>query len=113
MTAVAKSELDALARGEHQQPHGILGAHPSDDGVLVRAFRPGAQSVSVKPSKGKTVPLKLVHPAGIFEGEITGATLPLRYKLKVDYGDGGTFTLDRTSAPPRLRSRARRRSGRR
>ena len=94
MTAVAKSELDALARGEHQQPHGILGAHPSDDGVLVRAFRPGAQSVSVKPSKGKTVPLKLVHPAGIFEGEITGATLPLRYKLKVDYGDGGTFTLD-------------------
>ena len=33
-------------------------------------------------------------PAGIFEGEIEGAKLPLRYKLKVDYGPGGKFTLE-------------------
>ena len=40
MTTVAKSDLDALARREHPEPHAILGAHPSDDGVVVRAFRP-------------------------------------------------------------------------
>jgi 1,4-alpha-glucan branching enzyme len=91
-----KSELDALARREHPDPHAILGAHPAGDdgGVVVRALRPSAESVSVKPSKGKTVVLKQIHPAGIFEGTIENAKLPLRYKLKVDYGPGGKFTLD-------------------
>jgi 1,4-alpha-glucan branching enzyme len=91
-----KSELDALARREHPEPHAILGAHPAGDdgGVVIRALRPSAESVSVKPSKGKTVVLKQIHPAGIFEGEIENAKLPLRYKLKVDYGPGGKFTLD-------------------
>jgi 1,4-alpha-glucan branching enzyme len=91
-----KSELDALVRREHPEPHAILGAHPAgpDGGVVIRALRPSAESVSVKPSKGKTVVLKQIHPAGIFEGEIENAKLPLRYKLKVDYGPGGKFTLD-------------------
>jgi 1,4-alpha-glucan branching enzyme len=94
MTTVAKNDLDAIARREHPQPHDILGAHQSDDGVVIRAFRPSAQSVAVKPSKGKTVELTQIHPAGIFEGAIEGAKLPLRYKLKVDYGPGGKFTLE-------------------
>ena len=92
-----KTELDALARREHPEPHAILGAHPADDdggGVVVRALRPSAESVSVKPAKGKTVALEQIHPAGIFEGEIENAKLPLRYKLKVDYGPGGKFTLE-------------------
>ncbi|MEO8967270.1 MAG: 1,4-alpha-glucan branching enzyme, partial [Solirubrobacteraceae bacterium] len=91
---VATSELDALARREHRQPHAILGAHQTDDGVVVRALRPAAVKVSVKPAKGKSVSLEQIHPAGIFEGVIPGATLPLRYKLKVDYGDAGSFTLE-------------------
>jgi 1,4-alpha-glucan branching enzyme len=91
-----KSELDALARREHPDPHAILGAHPAgnDGGVVIRALRPSAESVSVKPSKGKTVALEQIHPAGIFEGTIENAKLPLRYKLKVDYGPAGKFTLD-------------------
>jgi 1,4-alpha-glucan branching enzyme len=94
MTTVAKSDLDAIARREHAEPHAILGPHPTDDGVVVRAFRPSAQSVWAKPAKGKSVELDLIHPAGIFEGVIPGAKLPLRYRLKVDYGPGGKFTLD-------------------
>ena len=91
--SIASSELEALARREHGQPHAILGAHPSHDGVVVRALRPAALKVSVKPAKGKSVTLAQIHPAGIFEGVIPSATLPLRYKLKVDYGEAGTFTL--------------------
>jgi 1,4-alpha-glucan branching enzyme len=94
MTTVTKSKLDSIARREHAEPHAILGAHPSGDGVVVRAFRPSAESVAVKPSKGKAVEMKLIHPAGIFEAELPGAKLPLRYRLKVDYGPGGKFTLD-------------------
>src|ERR1700758_1498275 len=94
MTTVAKSELDAVARREHAEPPAILGAHPDDDGVVVRAFRPSAQTVAVKPSRGKAVEMKCIHPAGIFEAELPGAKLPLRYRLKVDYGPGGKFTVD-------------------
>ena len=91
---IATAELDALARREHGQPHSVLGAHPGPGGVTVRVLRPGALKVSVKPSKGKTVELKQIHPAGIFEGTIEGAELPLRYKIKVDYGEAGKFTFE-------------------
>ena len=60
----------------------------------MRVLRPGALKVSVKPSKGKTVELKQIHPAGIFEGTIEGAELPLRYKIKLDYGEAGKFTFE-------------------
>ena len=33
------------------------------------------------------------HPAGLFEGEIPGATLPLRYELEVEYAPGESYTL--------------------
>jgi len=91
---VATAELDALARREHGQPHSVLGAHPGPGGVTVRVLRPGALKVSVKPSKGKAVELEPIHPAGIFEGTLDGAELPLRYKLRVDYGEAGKFTLE-------------------
>ena len=40
---------------------------------------------------------------GLFEGEIEGATLPLRYELEVAYPDGNTFTLrDPYAFPPTL-----------
>ncbi len=72
----------------------MLGAHPENGGVVIRALRPAAKKVAAKPAKGKSVALAQVHPAGIFEGTIEGAELPLRYKLKVDYGDAGKFTLE-------------------
>jgi len=95
--SVAAAELDRLARREHPEPHAILGAHPSDnaqDGVIVRALRPAAETVSVKPRSGRAVALKQIHPAGIFEGTLRDAQLPLDYQLRVDYGASGTFTLD-------------------
>ncbi len=91
---VASAELNALAHREHGQPHAVLGAHPVDGGVVIRAFRPSAKKVSVKPAKGKPRELEQIHPAGIFEGTLEGAQLPLRYKLKVDYGPDAKFTLE-------------------
>jgi 1,4-alpha-glucan branching enzyme len=90
---VAASELDALVRREHSQPHALLGAHPVDGGVVVRAYRPAALRVTAKPTKGKAVELEQIHPAGVFEGVIEGADMPLRYKLKVEYGEAGKFQL--------------------
>jgi 1,4-alpha-glucan branching enzyme len=87
------SELDLLARREHSDPHHVLGAHPSNGGVVVRAFRPAAEKVVARVDGGEPVPLEKSHPAGVFEGRVEGAELPLRYELEVSYPDGNTFTL--------------------
>ena len=88
------TDLDRLARREHPEPHAILGAHSGAGGsVIVRALRPSAEAISVKPAKGRSVKLKQIHPAGIFEGTLKGE-LPLVYTLTVDYGAGGTFTIE-------------------
>jgi 1,4-alpha-glucan branching enzyme len=91
MTAL-RSDAERLEARAHATPHAVLGAHPADDGVVVRAFRPAADSVTVIPEKGKPVALEQVHPAGLFEGTIPGASLPLRYELEIAYGES-TFRL--------------------
>ena len=45
--SVATNELDALVRREHPNPHGVLGAHPDGDGVVIRAFRPAARRIAL------------------------------------------------------------------
>jgi len=39
------ADLDLLSRGEHHNPHSILGAHPHPDGTVIRALRPHAEAV--------------------------------------------------------------------
>jgi 1,4-alpha-glucan branching enzyme len=96
MSMVAASELDSLVRREHPDPHSVLGAHPVDGGVAVRALRPAAQAITVHPGgeKSTDVALEQIHPGGVFEGVVEGAKLPFRYRLEVDYGPAGTFTID-------------------
>jgi 1,4-alpha-glucan branching enzyme len=92
--SVATSELDALVRREHSNPHAVLGAHADAGGVVVRALRPAACAVTVLVDGEPVAELHQIHPGGVFEGEIEGAQLPLRYRLEVDYGDAGKFTID-------------------
>ena len=94
MTAVARTELDALVRREHFNPHGVLGAHPADNGVVIRALRPAAVEVRAHLDDGETVELEQIHAGGVFEGVVEGAKLPLHYRLEVDYGPAGSFTIE-------------------
>jgi 1,4-alpha-glucan branching enzyme len=94
MTTVANQELDLLVRREHASPHSVLGAHPSADGVIVRAFRPAACEIRVLVDGEEPMELEQIHAGGVFEGVIEGAELPLDYRLEVDYGDAGTFTIE-------------------
>jgi 1,4-alpha-glucan branching enzyme len=71
-------------------PHSHLGAHPAKGGVLVRAFRPDAERVTVLPAG---VDLEPSNGDGMFEGVVKGAELPLRYELEVAYPDGETYTF--------------------
>jgi 1,4-alpha-glucan branching enzyme len=75
---------------EMTDPHSLLGAHPSSDGVVVRAYRPDAESVRVLPMD---VELEQRNGNGLFEGTIAGAKLPLEYELEVRYPAGDTYVL--------------------
>jgi 1,4-alpha-glucan branching enzyme len=86
------SDLDQLVGGRLADPHSVLGAHRFNGGVVVRAFRPTADSVTVHVG-GKAVAADRVHDDGVFEAAIEGAELPLSYELEVAYPDGNTFTL--------------------
>jgi 1,4-alpha-glucan branching enzyme len=88
-----RGTIDALQAPDLTDPHAILGAHPSDRGVLVRALRPGARAVSVLLADGSSHELEPVRAAGLFEGELPGRTMPLSYRLTVDYGDDGEITI--------------------
>jgi len=89
--STATDDLERLVRRELADPHGVLGAHPADGGVLVRAFRPGASGVAVRVDGGSAVALERVHDAGVWEGVVAGASLPLRYELEATYPSAPTW----------------------
>ena len=71
-------------------PHAYLGAHKGRGGVVVRAYRPDAESVRVLPMG---IELEPQDGTGVFEGVIPDAKLPLAYELEVRYPAGETYTL--------------------
>ena len=88
------TDAEQLAARSAADPHSFLGAHPDGNGgVVVRAFRPAAQAVRVLTADGGRAELESVHPGGVFEGKLAGASLPLEYELEVDYGADGTYTV--------------------
>jgi 1,4-alpha-glucan branching enzyme len=91
---VATQELDSLVRREHPNPHAILGPHPAEGTVVIRALRPAACKITAHLDDDTAVELEQIHPGGVFEGtfESSGADLP-HYRLEVDYGSAGSFTI--------------------
>ncbi|MGI8538109.1 MAG: 1,4-alpha-glucan branching protein GlgB, partial [Mycobacteriales bacterium] len=75
-------ELDRLAGGAHANPHGLLGMHPTGEGVVIRAMRPGAEAV-VALSEGRRIPLEHLH-AGIWEATVPAGQVT-DYRLEVTY----------------------------
>src|SRR4051794_24481333 len=76
---------------DRANPHGTLGAHPTEGGVVVRALRPDASSVKVLPFD---VELDRVDDTGLFEGVVkTRKKPPLAYELEISYPDGNVFTM--------------------
>jgi 1,4-alpha-glucan branching enzyme len=93
----SREDIDRLLRGEHSDPHSILGAHParvSDEvGVVVRAMMPHVSGVDCVLSDGRVVPLKreTTGLSDLFAAFIPGATLPLQYRLRFAFVDGAAW----------------------
>jgi len=56
--ALPAEELALLARGEHHDPHAILGAHPAIGGTVIRAFHPDATAAELVALNGETAPME-------------------------------------------------------
>ena len=80
-----ETDIEAIVQRDLAEPPRLLGAHAQNGGVIVRAFRPAAAKVRARPEGGEPIELTQRHPAGLFEGEVAGATLPMRYELEVEY----------------------------
>ena len=88
-------ELDSLVEGRHASPHSVLGPHPYDGCVTVRALKPLASTVVVRyrvASSGSPTDewaeAELTHEhQGVWVGVLPVAEVP-DYRLLVSYDDG-------------------------
>ena len=86
-------ELDRFLALKSHDPHHILGAHHSSGGLIIRAFRPEAEKVEVVIGKKRPQPMLHAHSSGLFEILIPDLNDIPTYRFKVQYLDGGVFTL--------------------
>ncbi|HET6875593.1 MAG TPA: 1,4-alpha-glucan branching protein GlgB [Acidimicrobiales bacterium] len=96
---MTERDLELIVLGRHGDPHRVLGLH---EGV-VRAFRPDAQKMHllVDSDPGATVDMKMIHPAGVFEGRIDSDDDRPQYQLEALYSIGGQEVSYRYADPYR------------
>jgi 1,4-alpha-glucan branching enzyme len=89
-------DIDAVVRGRHADPFGVLGPHEEADGLAIRSFWPGARAMAVVTPAGQPVlPLTRLHREGVFEGILAGQPRDgFDYRLRVEEETGRTFDLD-------------------
>ncbi|GAB4068149.1 1,4-alpha-glucan branching protein GlgB [Ancylobacter sonchi] len=87
-------DVDQLVGGRHHDPFGLLGPHETEDGLVIRAFVPRAETLDAYDIDGSHVlSLALRHAAGFFEGHVAGRPAWARYTLKAR-NEGGEWWLD-------------------
>ncbi len=79
----ARSELDALTDGLHDDPFRLLGVHHIDKSWIARTLLPGAETVEAFTAKGKSLGFLQAIGNGLFEGpvKLTKAQ-PLTYRAQ-------------------------------
>src|SRR5665811_2371218 len=87
---VATAELDAIARGTHQDPHRVLGPHLDGGALTIRVLRPLADAVEGLVAGMPGQP-PIQHAARHEYGGVWVCTLSQPdvpdYRLRVTYGD--------------------------
>jgi hypothetical protein len=100
---VSHEEISRITAGSHHDPHAVLGAHQFLDGVIIRALRPLAESVTVVLGDGRRFPMYHVHD-GVFSVFLRQTGIP-------DYRLADRSRLPRRTAPPAPRRSPTTRTG--
>ncbi|MBD5633145.1 MAG: 1,4-alpha-glucan branching protein GlgB [Candidatus Eremiobacteraeota bacterium] len=86
---LADGAVDAIVRGTHGDPFGVLGMHDDSGEICIRAFQPQASRVeAIDVATGEPVAeLVCIDAAGFFAGAIPGRSQTFRYRLRLTLGD--------------------------
>jgi 1,4-alpha-glucan branching enzyme len=88
--AIPLSDIEAIIRGQHGDPFGVLGMHGGDGAPLqVATFQPQAAEVAVVSADGTKVicELERLSPEGFFAGRIARRKQRFPYKLRLRSGE--------------------------
>jgi len=79
----APGALEALLQGRHDDPFSLLGVHAGPGGTHARVLIPGAERAEAFDLNGRRLgALTQVDGRGLFEGKLTGAPRPVKYKAQ-------------------------------
>ena len=86
--------IEALVYSEEDKPQEILGPHKMEEGILIQAFLPTAEkmTVAVRDSE-KEYEMELADESGFFAALIPGKTIP-DYFFRVKYDNGAVQELE-------------------
>ncbi len=90
-------DIFSIVDGAHTDPHTVLGMHEWEDAdgrmLVVRAFLPGAQAITVidHENKRKKYPMQRIHEDGFFEVQIRERTEWFRYQLEYTDASGHSW----------------------
>ena len=80
-------QIDAIGRGIHGDPFGVLGPRKADGGTIVRVFRPGAETAAVVDRTGKLLgELEAGGADGFHSGYVSGLKPDDAYRLQFTHG---------------------------
>jgi 1,4-alpha-glucan branching enzyme len=91
------AEIEAVVYAEEARPRKILGPHVTDGGILVQAFFPGREKVSVR-TGDKTIPMVQEDEAGFFAVMIDGKKIP-SYTFLIEEENGTREVADPYAFP--------------
>jgi len=90
---IYQRELQRILALDHSDPHSFLGAHPTAGGIVVRAYRPGAEKIILIIEASRREPMRKVHEAGLFEILIPDRTETFAYEFEIQYPGGAAYTI--------------------
>ena len=94
------SEITLITEARHHDPFSVLGKHSTDQGELIRAYLPGADTVSIVDGN---IPLQRINGSDIFEWRGQSGLIPDHYRLRWQTADGRSLTAyDPYCFPPQI-----------
>ncbi len=86
--------LTSFLRGDHGAPFDLLGPHVTQEGLVVRQFRPHAATVTLLlEATGERLQMTRVDDAGLFEVILADAVPDVRYAYEVTWQNGEAVVL--------------------
>jgi len=90
-SAPRADDIARLVRGEHHDPHAILGAHAVEGGTIIRAYHPDATGAQLVAPNGGTMAMEPLGDglwAGLVRDHAPGR---VHYRLRLAFADGNTW----------------------